>query len=162
MKNASCLEDVRTLAREPRGPRTAEAAPAQDCGRLNARHFHCCGRPGGIVGAQSGAGDDDRSGARERRYLAARAASISGKMGVMPSVIGGAGGIGGFYLPVAMGIARENTGSCQLGSSPFGVVAALAFRRCRHVAPAMAHVGDTPGATLESRRADRARRTRPE
>jgi NNP family nitrate/nitrite transporter-like MFS transporter len=50
-----------------------------------------------------------------------------GKIGVMTGIIGAAGGIGGFYLPVVMGIARENTGSYQLGFAVFGGLAALAF-----------------------------------
>jgi NNP family nitrate/nitrite transporter-like MFS transporter len=50
-----------------------------------------------------------------------------GKTGLMTGVIGGAGGIGGFYLPVVMGIARENTGSYQLGFTTFGILAAVAF-----------------------------------
>ena len=50
-----------------------------------------------------------------------------GKTGVMTGIIGAAGGIGGFYLPVVMGIARESTGSYQLGFATFGVLAALAF-----------------------------------
>jgi MFS transporter, NNP family, nitrate/nitrite transporter len=35
--------------------------------------------------------------------------------------------IGGFYLPVIMGIAKESTGSYQMGFATFGVLAALAF-----------------------------------
>jgi NNP family nitrate/nitrite transporter-like MFS transporter len=50
-----------------------------------------------------------------------------GKTGIMTGIIGAAGGIGGFYLPVVMGIARESTGSYQLGFATFGVLAALAF-----------------------------------
>jgi MFS transporter, NNP family, nitrate/nitrite transporter len=50
-----------------------------------------------------------------------------GKTGVMTGIIGAAGGIGGFYLPVVMGIAKESTGSYQLGFATFGVLAALAF-----------------------------------
>ena len=38
-----------------------------------------------------------------------------GRTGVMTGIIGAAGGIGGFYLPVIMGMARESTGSYQLG-----------------------------------------------
>ncbi|MEJ0003877.1 MAG: MFS transporter [Pararobbsia sp.] len=51
----------------------------------------------------------------------------AGKTGIMSGVIGCAGGIGGFYLPVVMGIARESTGSYQLGFATFGALAALAF-----------------------------------
>ena len=50
-----------------------------------------------------------------------------GKTGVMTGIIGAAGGIGGFYLPVIMGIAKESTGSYQLGFVTFGALAALAF-----------------------------------
>jgi MFS transporter, NNP family, nitrate/nitrite transporter len=50
-----------------------------------------------------------------------------GKTGVMTGIIGAAGGIGGFYLPVVMGIARESTGSYQMGFATFGALAALAF-----------------------------------
>ena len=50
-----------------------------------------------------------------------------GKTGVMTGIIGAAGGIGGFYLPVIMSMAREGTGSYQPGFATFGVIAALAF-----------------------------------
>jgi NNP family nitrate/nitrite transporter-like MFS transporter len=50
-----------------------------------------------------------------------------GKTGVMTGIIGAAGGIGGFYLPVVMGIARESTGSYQMGFVTFGALAFLAF-----------------------------------
>lgn len=50
-----------------------------------------------------------------------------GKTGVMTGIIGAAGGIGGFYLPVVMGIAKENTGSYRLGFATFGTLAVLAF-----------------------------------
>jgi NNP family nitrate/nitrite transporter-like MFS transporter len=50
-----------------------------------------------------------------------------GKTGVMTGIIGAAGGIGGFYLPVIMGIAKESTGSYQLGFATFGLLAAIAF-----------------------------------
>jgi MFS transporter, NNP family, nitrate/nitrite transporter len=50
-----------------------------------------------------------------------------GKTGLMTGIIGGAGGIGGFYLPVAMGLAQESAGSYQLGFATFGVLATLAF-----------------------------------
>jgi len=49
-----------------------------------------------------------------------------GKTGVMTGVIGAAGGIGGFYLPVIMGIAKESTNSYQMGFVTFGVLAAAA------------------------------------
>ena len=50
-----------------------------------------------------------------------------GKTGLMTGIIGAAGGIGGFYLPVIMGIAKESTGSYQLGFATFGVLATIAF-----------------------------------
>lgn len=50
-----------------------------------------------------------------------------GKTGVMTGIIGAAGGIGGFYLPVIMGMAKESAGSYQPGFATFGVLAALAF-----------------------------------
>ncbi len=50
-----------------------------------------------------------------------------GRTGVMTGIIGAAGGIGGFYLPVIMGIARESTGGYQPGFVTFGVLAAVAF-----------------------------------
>lgn len=50
-----------------------------------------------------------------------------GKTGVMTGIIGAAGGIGGFYLPVIMGIAKESTGSYQLGFATFGTLAAIAL-----------------------------------
>lgn len=50
-----------------------------------------------------------------------------GRTGVMTGIIGAAGGIGGFYLPVVMGIAKESTGSYQMGFATFGGIAALAF-----------------------------------
>lgn len=50
-----------------------------------------------------------------------------GKTGLMTGIIGAAGGIGGFYLPVIMGIAKESTGSYQMGFVTFGVLAAVAL-----------------------------------
>lgn len=50
-----------------------------------------------------------------------------GKTGLMSGIIGAAGGIGGFYLPVIMGIAKESTGSYQMGFATFGGLAAVAF-----------------------------------
>ncbi|MCX5543001.1 MFS transporter [Paraburkholderia sp. CNPSo 3076] len=50
-----------------------------------------------------------------------------GRTGLMSGIIGAAGGIGGFYLPVIMGIAKESTGSYQMGFATFGVIAAAAF-----------------------------------
>jgi NNP family nitrate/nitrite transporter-like MFS transporter len=50
-----------------------------------------------------------------------------GRTGLMSGIVGAAGGIGGFYLPVIMGIAKESTGSYQMGFATFGVIAAVAF-----------------------------------
>jgi NNP family nitrate/nitrite transporter-like MFS transporter len=50
-----------------------------------------------------------------------------GKTGLMTGIIGAAGGIGGFYLPVIMGIAKESTGSYQPGFATFAVLAAIGF-----------------------------------
>ncbi len=50
-----------------------------------------------------------------------------GKTGVMTGIIGASGGIGGFYLPVVMGIAKETTGSYQAGFAVFGGLAAAAL-----------------------------------
>ncbi len=50
-----------------------------------------------------------------------------GRTGLMTGVIGAAGGIGGFYLPVVMGIAKQGTGSYQIGFVAFGVLAAAAL-----------------------------------
>jgi NNP family nitrate/nitrite transporter-like MFS transporter len=50
-----------------------------------------------------------------------------GKTGLMSGIVGAAGGIGGFYLPVIMGIAKESTGSYQMGFVTFGGLSALAF-----------------------------------
>jgi MFS transporter, NNP family, nitrate/nitrite transporter len=50
-----------------------------------------------------------------------------GRTGVMTGIIGAAGGIGGFYLPVVMGLARQSTGSYQMGFVTFGILAAVAF-----------------------------------
>ena len=49
------------------------------------------------------------------------------KTGVMAGVIGAAGGIGGFYLPVVLGIARDATGSYGAGFLFLGGVSTLAF-----------------------------------
>lgn len=45
------------------------------------------------------------------------------KTGLLSGMIGAAGGIGGFYLPVIMGIAKESTGSYQMGFATFGAAA---------------------------------------
>jgi len=50
-----------------------------------------------------------------------------GRTGIMTGLIGAAGGIGGFYLPVVMGLAKETTGSYQLGFGVFAVLASLAL-----------------------------------
>lgn len=50
-----------------------------------------------------------------------------GKTGLMTGIIGAAGGIGGFYLPVIMGLARQGTGSYQVGFGTFGALALAAL-----------------------------------
>lgn len=50
-----------------------------------------------------------------------------GKTGLMTGIIGAAGGIGGFYLPVVMGLARESARSYAPGFATFAGLAALAF-----------------------------------
>lgn len=50
-----------------------------------------------------------------------------GRTGLMTGLIGAAGGIGGFYLPVIMSLARERTGSYQPGFATFGSLAAAAL-----------------------------------
>jgi MFS transporter, NNP family, nitrate/nitrite transporter len=50
-----------------------------------------------------------------------------GRTGLMAGLIGAAGGIGGFYLPVIMGIAKQSTGSYQMGFATFAVLAAAAL-----------------------------------
>ncbi|SAL44140.1 nitrate transporter [Caballeronia terrestris] len=50
-----------------------------------------------------------------------------GKTGLLSGIVGAAGGIGGFYLPVIMGMAKESTGSYQMGFATFGVLATCAF-----------------------------------
>jgi MFS transporter, NNP family, nitrate/nitrite transporter len=49
-----------------------------------------------------------------------------GRTGLMTGMIGAAGGIGGFYLPVALGIARQSTGSYQSGFALFGALPTVA------------------------------------
>ncbi len=44
----------------------------------------------------------------------------------MTGIIGCAGGIGGFYLPVLMGLAHESTGSYAAGFALFAQLAATA------------------------------------
>jgi len=50
-----------------------------------------------------------------------------GRTGVMTGIIGAAGGIGGFYLPLVMSIAKQSTGSYRMGFAIFGAVAAFAL-----------------------------------
>jgi len=50
-----------------------------------------------------------------------------GRTGLMTGIIGAAGGIGGFYLPVIMGLAREGTGSYQLGFAAFAALSGFAL-----------------------------------
>jgi NNP family nitrate/nitrite transporter-like MFS transporter len=51
----------------------------------------------------------------------------AGRTGLLSGIVGAAGGIGGFYLPVVMGIAKESTGSYQMGFATFGMLAGCAF-----------------------------------
>ena len=51
----------------------------------------------------------------------------AGRTGLLSGIVGAAGGIGGFYLPVVMGITRESTGSYQLGFATFGLIAGCGF-----------------------------------
>jgi NNP family nitrate/nitrite transporter-like MFS transporter len=51
----------------------------------------------------------------------------AGRTGIMTGIIGAAGGIGGFYLPVVLGLARESAGSYQPGFAVFAALAVLAF-----------------------------------
>ena len=50
-----------------------------------------------------------------------------GRTGVMTGIIGAAGGIGGFYLPVIMGLSKEGTGSYGPGFATFAALAGVAF-----------------------------------
>lgn len=72
-----------------------------------------------------------------------------GKTGLLSGVVGAAGGIGGFYLPVVMGIAKESTGSYQMGFVTFGALAACA---CAAVVALRAQwlVWAAPGATASA------------
>jgi NNP family nitrate/nitrite transporter-like MFS transporter len=49
------------------------------------------------------------------------------KTGLMTGIIGAAGGIGGFYLPVILGIAKEQTGNYHWGFGIFAVLSAAAL-----------------------------------
>jgi NNP family nitrate/nitrite transporter-like MFS transporter len=49
------------------------------------------------------------------------------RTGLMTGIIGAAGGIGGFYLPLVLGTVHQSTGSYQLGFATFAAMAALAF-----------------------------------
>ncbi|WP_102810741.1 MFS transporter [Burkholderia pseudomallei] len=79
-----------------------------------------------------------------------------GKTGLLSGIVGAAGGIGGFYLPVVMGIAKESTGSYQLGFATFGALAtcalvALAMLRAqwlRWAAPELAAAEPSAGAGM--------------
>jgi NNP family nitrate/nitrite transporter-like MFS transporter len=50
-----------------------------------------------------------------------------GRTGLMTGIIGAAGGVGGFYLPVIMGLARQSTGSYQPGFATFAGLSGVAF-----------------------------------
>ena len=85
-----------------------------------------------------------------------------GKTGLMSGIIGAAGGIGGFYLPVIMGMAKESTGSYQMGFATFGVISAIAFalvalhraRWLKWALPAESLVAVNPLSTPAGVRAD--------
>lgn len=47
--------------------------------------------------------------------------------GLMSGVIGAAGGIGGFYLPMVLGTARESLGNYWFGFAVFGAIAAITW-----------------------------------
>ena len=49
------------------------------------------------------------------------------KVGAVTGVVGAAGGLGGFFPPVVMGIVKSSTGSYGLGFILMAVVAASAF-----------------------------------
>ncbi len=49
------------------------------------------------------------------------------KTGLMTGIVGAAGGVGGFYLPVILGIAKEQTGSYHWGFGIFAVLSATAL-----------------------------------
>ncbi|MHB8252284.1 MAG: MFS transporter [Acidiferrobacter sp.] len=49
------------------------------------------------------------------------------KTGVMTGIIGAAGGIGGFYLSVILGIAKEDTGTYHSGFACFALLATMAL-----------------------------------
>ncbi|MEY2334112.1 MFS transporter [Acidithiobacillus ferrianus] len=49
------------------------------------------------------------------------------KTGIMTGIIGAAGGIGGFYLPVILGIAKEETGTYHLGFAGFAFLTTMAL-----------------------------------
>ncbi|NZA26268.1 MFS transporter [Luteimonas sp. SJ-92] len=51
----------------------------------------------------------------------------AGTTGLMSGVIGAAGGIGGFYLPMALGTAREAFGGYSVGFALFGGISAAAW-----------------------------------
>jgi NNP family nitrate/nitrite transporter-like MFS transporter len=81
-----------------------------------------------------------------------------GKTGLLSGIVGAAGGIGGFYLPVIMGIAKESTGSYQMGFATFGVLATCAFgllvalrsQWLRWAAPAMAFGSAQGGVAIST------------
>ncbi|KMZ11949.1 Nitrate/nitrite transporter [Candidatus Burkholderia humilis] len=80
-----------------------------------------------------------------------------GKTGLLSGIVGAAGGIGGFYLPVIMGIAKESTGSYQMGFATFGVLATCAFgalvSAARSVDAVVVDIGASAGWRGHQRRA---------
>jgi Nitrate/nitrite transporter len=49
------------------------------------------------------------------------------KTGIMTGIIGAAGGVGGFYLPVILGITKQETGTYHLGFAFFAVLTSIAL-----------------------------------
>ncbi|HLK58560.1 MAG TPA: MFS transporter [Chthonomonadaceae bacterium] len=58
------------------------------------------------------------------------------EIGVMTGLVGAAGGVGGFYLNIALGHLQESTGSYASGFYAFAAIAVLAFLVLQSVAPA--------------------------
>ncbi|MBU2851497.1 NarK/NasA family nitrate transporter [Acidithiobacillus ferrivorans] len=74
------------------------------------------------------------------------------KTGIMTGIIGAAGGIGGFYLPVILGIAKEETGTYHLGFACFALLATtalgLVLAMRRHWLPWARHEVAAPDAAV--------------
>lgn len=75
------------------------------------------------------------------------------KAGLMSGVIGAAGGIGGFYLPMVLGTARESLGNYWVGFAIFGGIAAATWLmvlalRGEWLAWALPEADETPAPAL--------------